>query len=196
MIGIATRGYWRGLPPIESGFKASVAGTTTFALIRQKMTEVIGDLTPITHADALFRLTENPMPDFRTYAEENTTSVFREYEITGGSTPLIGGSDHRSVIHTTACEVVIAYPHMWGEYAVEQTTTVTDDQEARKAAALMHSMAERDMKQVIKAIGIHGSANYLAGQRAAVEEEWEVELSDDISFGRISFEVEYEYDVS
>lgn len=167
--------------------------TTSYPLIRIAQVGLIAALIPTIRADAGFQLTATPMADFRAYAEENETSVFREFEITEGTTILIGGSDHLSVIRSTGCEIVIAYPHMWGEYATEQSTSTPD---AREGAALMRAMANRDMEQIIKALGIHGSADYLEGQRASVEQEWELELGDDVSFGRITLEVEYELDVS
>lgn len=164
--------------------------TTTFASIRRQMVATIKALTPTSITDDLFRLTESEAVDFAGWAEENAASTFREYEIIEGQTRRVDPADHQVEMRETDCEVVVAYPHQWGLY---QHATVERTQRNRAA---MRAILEEDASLIAKNIGIKGADNYVSGQHAAIEDDWNIDERRSVTLAVLPMRVLFYADVS
>lgn len=158
--------------------------TTTWAAIRVQMASTIRAITPDSLTGEAFRLTQSEMSDFRSYADANDQSVLREFEIELGSTAPAGVSNADIELIDTDAEIVVAYPHHWGAYS----TAAAND---RANEATMDAVIEQDANAIAKAVGYRGSANYLDGQLACIEDAWSAERGEGVSFLVIPVTVTY-----
>lgn len=164
----------------------SYTAFTSYAAIRANMAALINALTPSSLSQVPFRLSDNEADDFRSYAGQHDGSVLREYEIELVDIEEPGVHD-LDVIYTRAeCELVIAYPSHWGEYDHAST------QSTRWSVAALHAIALEDRRTILRSIGRAGSANYLAGQHAAMEGDISIDDGGDgVHFLTIPLELIY-----
>ncbi len=150
------------------------------------MVTTIKALTPAEQSAGKFEHVEtHDMVDFRDWAEGHDASCFRKYAIEISASTLPSASDSSVELRETTAEIIVAYPHHFSLYA-----------DGGKRAHSMRDMIEADMSQIAKAVGYKGSANYVSGQHAAVEDQIEVEPGDGVSFGVLPLTVTYYYNVS
>ena len=161
--------------------------STTFAAIRNQQVETIRALTPTRLAanKYVYAPTKFEFVDFRTWAEDNDTSCFRQYAImqTGWEQLSVGDLDVE--LRVSNEELIIAYPHGWAQYRDASPDTNLDD---------MSDLIEQDLNLISKAIGYRGAASYLAGQHAAIESEFTIDDGDGVSFGVLPLLVTYYHD--
>lgn len=149
------------------------------------MVTTITALTPATHSSVKFIYAPEraEFSDFRMWAEENDATSLRWYTILQQGTETLGVGDLDVELRRTEVEIVIAYPHHWGTYGGDNASEMDDT-------------IESDRNQVEKAVGYRGSANYLAGQHAAIEGSRSPEPGDGVTFAVIPLTVTYYYDAN
>lgn len=167
--------------------------TTSAAAIRNNMAEVMQTLTPAARSDVKYRLTETVRADFRAHAEAEPDRVFREFEINIGAAVPTTAEDYTQQMRETAFQLIVAYPHEWALYHTSTAAGATDIY--RNKGAMMFVM-ESDQKVIANGIGRRGGTNYVDGQLAAVEQGWDFEYGDNVSFLVMDLLVTHYHDVS
>ena len=160
--------------------------TTTYSAIRANMVTLISALTPQFQRDQPFSLTETEQADFKDYAADNDGAVLREFEIEFVDEIDLGPRDVDAVMVKTNCDLTVAYPHHWGEYASQETANTRYNVEALRAVAL------QDRRTILRAIGREETSSYLAGTHAVIEGSVDIEDDGDgVSFLTIPLELTY-----
>jgi hypothetical protein len=153
------------------------------------MVATIRALTPESLAGEPFYPTRNETADFRGYASGNDAAVFREFEIEDLDHTALNAEDLSTQYRETSCEIVVAYPNHFGLYA-------TQDANNRENEASLRAVIEQDANSILLAVGRRGSANYVNGQHAALEEPWATEAGEGVTFLVIPMTAAYYYDAS
>jgi len=177
-------GPWGATTPDAAPYTlVTVTPTTTFGLIRSNMITLIEAITPKTRSREKFVYADRERPDMRNEAEENITASFRWVEINRFDTEVLGATDFSIERRSTDAEIVIAYPHNFGNYGDRNETDLED-------------LIEEDTNLIMKTIGYRGADNYLDGQIATLEGDATIEQGDGVSFAAIPLQIIYYYDVS
>ena len=150
--------------------------TTTMKFIREQQETVISALIPASLSGRRFRRFKE-REDFRIWAETNAPACLRTFvveDLVRYAPPVGGNSESEELI--TAVSVLVAYPggdsQFDGRYGRDR-----DDS---------RDVITEDMHQIDTAIGHRGSANYVAGQNAAIADIKEIEEGEGVLF--LSFE--------
>lgn len=168
---------------------SQVQPVATWADIRTQMVSTIRGLTPVVLSAEPFRVTQQETGDFRSYANGNDQSVFREFSVEDLDHAALNAQDLSTQYRETGCEIVVAYPNAWGLYA-------TADENNRVNEASLRAVIEHDANSILVAVGARGSANYVSGQHAALEETWSTETGEGVTFLVMPLIVTYYYDAS
>lgn len=164
--------------------------TTTWSAIRANTVAVIESITPVSITSQPFRRTVSNSASFRDYAEDNDGAVFREFEVSlVGAIEPVGVRDRQVVLRRADVEIVIAYPHHWGNY----TTKDADD---RNNQSSLIAIADEDLTRIAKSCGVAGYSNNLAGQFGAQDEVIDFEDGDGVTFAVLSFATQWYEDAT
>jgi hypothetical protein len=128
--------------------------TTAAKLIREKQATIIEALVPDNFTGYLFREYAEQMP-FDEWADTNPQAAMRKFyieDLATYETPLISDAVIEQV--QTNFRVAIAYPKD-SRYGLKNRTAAMD-------------VIEADRHAVDHAIGLRGSANYVAGQNSCI----------------------------
>lgn len=158
---------------------------TTFAGIRAQMVATIAALTPVSMSAVPFRVARHERGDFRAYAASNPASVLREFEISVLATDEPLPKDGEVVATVAVAELVVAYPHQWGEYEAVHTASTRWNRAALEAIAL------EDRRTLLDAIGEPGGANQLAGHGATLSGRVTFERAPGVTFMVVPLELTY-----
>ena len=189
---IGTLGYY-GAGAIVRGAVAGTTPTTTELAILEALALAVEALTPANVSGQRYERhsSDDPRnPEFREYAEENSGTCFRWFEIeTDGWTPAEYSNLHIERRATTI-DLVVAYPHTFGKYAALKSDY------SQKMQALRGVLAA-DLSQIMEAIGVNGKANYPSGAFPLELETIETpERGVGVTFGVVTWPVEYFFDTN
>lgn len=174
---------------LASSTDSAICPVTTWSAIRANMATVIDALTPRYLAGETFRLTDHETETFRDWAESNDTASLRRYEIEALEFERLSAENFQVQLRRANAEIVVAYPMKLGFYRTRFGAKRTDH-------ATAHDLIEYDADQILKAVGVRGSANYVDGQLAAVEEIYDVEAGDGVWFLTIGLDVQFYFDAN
>lgn len=166
---------------MASGVPATVF--TSWYTVRSTMVNTLRGTAPTALTSYGYRVTRHESPRFRDYSEGSDSSIFREFEIQLLGQEAVGARDQDVNLVKAFAEVVMAYPWHFGLYARRR------DKGDREGSAAMEAVMVDDARTITRTIGVSGSANYAAGQHAAIEGQYEIEHGDGVSWLVIPLEV-------
>lgn len=128
-----------------------------------------------------------PGLDFRLWAENNEAACFRQYVFEHIAWEPVGSSDLDVELRTSQVEFVMTYPLHSSLY-----TPAFSDQLGENIYTI-ENIIEEDLNLVAKTIGYRGGGNYVSGQLASIEQEYQMERLDGVIAAVLPLELQYYY---